>query len=277
MKKLLILVLLLIFTLVLVGCVVGGKESPAENLTKDSGSGPATEIVVSAAASLKDVLGEVEEIYGKKKPEVKLVFNLGSSGSLQQQIEQGSPVDMFISAGKKQMDDLEEKNMIDGKTRINLVGNELVLVVGKDNGRIKDFQDLTWAGVKYIGIGNPETVPAGKYAQEALTSMNLWVFLEPKLVRAKDVRQVLSYVETGNAEAGLVYRSDALKSAKVNIAAVAPEESHKPIVYPAAVIAGSENKGAAEEFLKFLQGDEVQRVLVNHGFKELKRPLFYIR
>ncbi|MDA8235500.1 MAG: molybdate ABC transporter substrate-binding protein [Clostridia bacterium] len=268
MKKVLPLVFIILFTLFFAGCSRGGEETP---VSKDNSSGPAPEIVISAAASLKDVLEEVQELYKVKKPEVKLVFNFGSSGTLQRQIEQGSPVDLFISAGIKQMDELEEKNLIIAKSRSNLIANELVLVASKDNSELKDFRNLTLAGVKNIGIGNPETVPAGKYAQEALESMSLWAVLEPKLVRAKDVRQVLSYVETGNADAGLVYRSDALKSEKVKIVAAAPEESHRPILYPIAVIASSKNSAVAEEFLQFLKGDEVLRLLVNQGFKKLKK------
>ncbi len=116
-----------------------------------------------------------------------------------------------------------------------------------------------------------ETVPAGKYAQETLTSLKLWGTLQPKLVLAKDVRQVLTYVETGNVEAGLVYKSDIISSDKIRIAAVAPDDSHKTIVYPAAVVSGAKNKTAAEEFLRFLSKDETLERFVKYGFKIPKK------
>lgn len=165
------------------------------------------------------------------------------------------------------MDELENKNLIDKETRIDLVGNDLVLVVYKDNKNINGFQDLTRPETGKISIGTPETVPAGKYAQDTLKFLKLWDVLTPKLVFAKDVRQVLSYVETGNVEAGLVYRSDVKTSAMLKIVAVAPPNSHKPIVYPAAVVQSSNNKEAAKEFLNFLKNNDALEIFTKHGFK----------
>lgn len=227
--------------------------------------------MISAAASLKDAMGEVETAYESKKPEVNLILNFGSSGTLQQQIEQGAPVDVFFSASSKQMDALEEKQLIKKETRKDILGNELVLITGKENNTITSFEDLNKQEVKHIGIGNPESVPAGKYAKEALTSMKLYDGLKAKYVEAKDVRQVLSYVETGNAEAGLVYKSDTVVSDKVKIIAVASEDSHKPIVYPATVISSTKQDAAAEEFAKFLQTDEAIQIFLKYGFTELKK------
>lgn len=229
-----------------------------------------TEIMVSAAASLKDVLTEIIPQYEEKHPGTKLVLNFGSSGTLQQQIEQGAPVDLFISAGKSQMDSLEEKQLLLKGSRVNILGNELVLIVGKDNNTVKSFEDLGKLEIKHIGIGEPESVPAGKYSQEALTFMKLWDSLTPKLVHGKDVKQVLTYVETGNAEAGLVYRSDASFSDKVKVAVAAPAASHKPIVYPAAVIGNAKNAAAAEEFLEFMQTEDAQQMFIKYGFTKLK-------
>jgi len=270
MKKLPAVVLALFIGVVITGCAQSSKNAPKE-IAKENGTPQATAIIVSAAASLKDALGEIQKMYAEQKPGIKVIYNFGSSGTLQQQIEQGAPVDLFISAGRNQMDELERKNLIIKETRANLLGNDLVLVTGKENNTIKGFRELVKPEVKNIGIGNPETVPAGKYAQEALTFMKLWDPVMPKLVRAKDVRQVLAYVETGNAEAGLVYRSDALNSDKVKITAVAPAGSHKPIVYPAAVIKTAKNGAAAQEFLRFLQRREAMGVFVKSGFKSLDR------
>lgn len=258
---------------VLTGCTGTNKDNQSASQSGESGknqSAQVTEITVSAAASLKDALGEIQKLYAAKKPEVKVTISFGSSGELQQQIEQGSPVDLFFSAGKKQMDNLEKENLIIRESRSDILSNDMVLIVGKDNNTVKSFRDLSKPSVKNIGIGTPESVPAGKYAKETLTSMKLWDTLKPKLVPAKDVRQVLAYVETGNAEAGLVYGSDALISDKVKIAAVAPADSHKPIVYPAAIVAATKNRAAAEDFLNFLHSKEATGVFLKYGFQILK-------
>ena len=267
MKKVsLLLVFSFLLTLLLVGCSSGNatqsSKTPAE---------PPKEIIISAAASMRDSLTELQKDYAQKKPGVKLTFNFGASGTLQQQIEQGAPADLFLSAGKTQMDALDQKNLIVKDSKVDLVGNELVLVVGKDNSTVTSLEDLAKSSVVKISIGTPESVPAGKYAQEALTNLKLWDSLQPKFVLAKDVTQVLNYVETGNVDAGLVYKSDAQGSTKVKVATVVPASSHKAIVYPAAVISATKNKQIAEDFLKYLQSSEAQQVFVKYGFKTLAK------
>lgn len=262
MKRLFTVFLMFLSFLMMPGLLAGcarGKQEP----------GIPAEITVSAAASLKDALTAIQGLYESKKPGSKLVLNFGSSGTLQQQIEHGAPVDLFISAGKSQMDALAAERLLVQGSRVNILGNELVLIVGKDNNSIKSFTDLNKPEVKYIGIGQPDSVPAGKYAKETLTALNLWDGLQSKLVEAKDVRQVLTYVENGDAEAGLVYKSDTMVSDRVKIAAVAPANLHKPIVYPAAVIKASKNAASAQELLKFLKSKEAQQVFLKYGFAEL--------
>ncbi|MDR3586326.1 MAG: molybdate ABC transporter substrate-binding protein [Desulfosporosinus sp.] len=251
----------------LVGCGAGTTTQPPANVTQAK----PTEIMVSAAASLQNSLTELKTEYAKKKPDVKLTFSFGASGTLQQQIEQGAPVDLFISAGKSQMDALDQKNLLVKDSRIDLLGNDLVLITGKDNSKATSLDDLSKSSVAQISIGTPKSVPAGQYAQDALTSLKLWDSLQPKLVMAKDVTSVLTYVETGNADAGFVYRSDAQGSTKVKVVAVVPDSSHKPIVYPAAVIAATKNKQVTEDFLKYLQSAEAQQVFVKDGFKTLAK------
>jgi len=262
---------LLMFSFLLIlslaGCGSGGTNQPATNAAKVE----PTEIMVSAAASMKDALTDLQKTYAEKTPEVKLTFIFGGSGTLQQQIEQGAPADLFISAGKTQMDALEQKNLLVKESKIDLVGNELVLVTGKDNSKVTSLEDLAKSDVTQISIGTPESVPAGKYAQESLTNLKLWDVLKPKLVLAKDVTQVLNYVETGNVEAGLVYQSDAQGSTKVKVVTVVPASTHKSITYPAAVIAATKNKQASEDFLKYLQSPEAQQVFVKYGFKTLAK------
>lgn len=256
-------VLILILSLTLFGC---GTTGNADEPLKSNEQVQSQEIVVSAASSLKNSLTELEKMYSRENPGIKLTFNFGGSGTLQKQIEQGAPVDLFISAGKSQVDALDQKNLLLKDSIIDLVGNDLVLVVGKDNTDVKSLQDLTRPSVKEISMGTPETVPAGKYAQESLEKLHLWDTIQSKLILAKDVTQVLYYVETGNVEAGLVYQSDALGSTKVKIAMKVPADSHKAIVYPAGVVAATKNQQVAEDFLKYLQSPEAQQVFVRYGF-----------
>jgi molybdate transport system substrate-binding protein len=230
---------------------------------------PATiELNVSAAVSLKDALGEIQQNYAKKNPNVKLFFNLGASGNLQKQIEQGAPADIFISAASKQMDELEAEGLVTKSTRKNLVENKLVLIVQKDSTIVLNkFDEIVQDSVKQLAIGEPETVPAGQYAREVLTKLGIWDEVKGKAVLAKDVRTVLAYVETGNAEVGVVYRTDAASSDKVKIVAVAPEGSHKPIVYPAAVLTSSKQPQAAADFLDYLFDPASKAVFEKYGFE----------
>ena len=154
-------------------------------------SSKSVELNISAAASLQDAAKELQNLYNQEHPDVKILYNFGASGTLQHQIEEGAPTDLFISAGKKQMDALEEQNMLLENSRVNLLTNELVLITGKDS-QLTGFEGLTEDTIQKISIGVPETVPAGNYAKEALTNLGLWDTLQPKLVLAKDVRQVLT-------------------------------------------------------------------------------------
>ncbi|SFH10341.1 molybdate transport system substrate-binding protein [Desulfotomaculum arcticum] len=231
---------------------------------------PGTEVeqvklTISAAASLQDAAAELKDIYQEEHSGVDITYNFASSGTLQKQIEEGAPADLFISAGKKQMDALADKGLIIESSRVTLLSNELVLIAGQDSG-LTGFDDLTGDGVKQISIGTPETVPAGSYAKEALINLKLWDQIQPKLVPAKDVRQVLQYVETGNVDAGMVYRSDAMAGQKIKVIASAPEDSHKPIEYPMAVIKSTKHQKETEDFAAFLQSDEAAKVFDNYGF-----------
>lgn len=251
----------LVAVLVLTAGCGGARQAPPP-----AAAGP-VELNISAAVSLKDALTEIQANYQKKSPNVKLVFNLGASGSLQKQIEQGAPADIFISAAPKQMDELEAKNMVNKATRKNLVENKLVLIVSeKSTLGLAKFEDLSKASVQKLSVGEPAVVPAGQYAQQVLQKMGIWDQLKDKTVYAKDVRTVLTYVETGNVEAGIVYKTDAAASNKVKIAATAPEGSHQSIIYPAAVLTGSKQQKAAEEFLAYMAGPEGKTVFEKYGF-----------
>ncbi len=265
-KKWLIVGLMMAFLAVtLVGCSSQDADIPGNE--GQQSAEPVT-LLVSAAASLTDAMADIEKAYQEEHSNVSFDFNLGSSGSLQQQIEQGAPADVFISAAKGKMDPLEEKDLIVKETRKDVVKNTLVLVVGKDNDTIKSFEDLEKARV--IAMGEPDSVPAGKYASETLTNLNLLDKLKDKMVYAKDVRQVLAYVESGDAEAGLVYQTDANISDKVKVAAVADGSLHSPLVYPVAVIKDSENQEEAKAFVDFLSSEKAAVIFEKHGFTMVK-------
>lgn len=259
----LVLIGILAACLVVAGC--GGGAQPAA--PKAAEAPKTVELTISAAVSLKDALAEIQTNYQKKNPQVKLLFNLGASGSLQKQIEQGAPADIFISAAPKQMDELSAKNLINTATRKNLVENKLVLIVPQNaTSKPSKFEELADPAMQKISIGEPTVVPAGQYAQQVLRKLGIWDKINDKLVLAKDVRTVLTYVETGNVDAGIVYKTDAASSKKVKIAAIAPEGTHAPIIYPAALLAASKQQEAAKAFLAYLSGPEGKPVFEKYGF-----------
>jgi molybdenum ABC transporter, periplasmic molybdate-binding protein len=270
MKKIWLPVLCLLLIFSLNGCGTASKTANNSNDSSDNVTQVATkELMILAAASLTESLTEIQKDCAQKKPSIKLTLSFAGSGTLQKQIEQGAPADLFISAGRTQMDALEQKDLLLKESRVDLLGNDLVLIVGKDNKTITSVQDLTKSEVGEIVVCDPESAPAGRYAKESLTNNKLWDALESKRVLAKDVTQVLNYVETGNTDAGFLYRSDAQGSTKVKVVAVLPASSHSPIVYPAAVIAATKNKQEAEDFLKYLQSSETQQIFVKYGFQTL--------
>lgn len=232
-------------------------------------AGQKTELIVSAAASLTDCMGELSALYKASNPDVTLTFNFGSSGALQQQIEQGAPADVFISAGKKQMSALQEKALMDDATVQDILQNRVVLIVPKGGTALADFNALTADAITQIGVGEPESVPVGQYTQEVFTSLGLTEQLTTKLVYAKDVREVLAWVESGNVQAGIVYETDANISDKVTICCAAPQDSHKPIVYPMGVVKDSKNAEAARAFTAFLATPEAAVVLESYGFTSI--------
>ncbi|OYD97897.1 molybdate ABC transporter substrate-binding protein [Nostoc sp. 'Peltigera membranacea cyanobiont' 210A] len=225
-----------------------------------------TSILVSAAASLKEALEEIKPLYQQSKSNINISYNFGASGALQQQIEQGAPADIFISAGKKQVDALEQKGLLLPGSRTNLANNRLVLIVAQDVVGINSFYNLTDSKIKKIAIGEPRSVPAGQYGEQVLKKLKLYDRLKSKFVFANNVRQVLAAVESGNAEAGLVYATDAKISNKVKVVVAADDKFHSPIVYPVAIIKSSKNPSAAKEFVQFLSGSEVKTVLRKYGF-----------
>lgn len=225
-----------------------------------------TTLLVSAAASLKETLEEIKTNYQQSKPGVTINYNFGASGALLQQIQQGAPADIFISAAKKQVDTLDQAGQLVKGTRSNLARNRLVLIVPRDVKNVTSFFNLTRDDIKKIAIGEPRSVPAGQYAEQVLKQLRIYDKIKPKFVFANNVRQVLAAVESGNADAGLVYRTDAAISNKVKTVVAASETYHAPIIYPVAVLRQSKNQQAAREFVQYLSGDQAQAVLRKYGF-----------
>ena len=230
-------------------------------------SGPTGGITVSAAASLKDAFNEIGVLY-KTKTGTRVNFNFAASGVLQRQIETGAPIDIFASARENQMNDLATEGLIDEDSRRNFAGNELVLVVPRDSkASLTRFNDLTRSEFAKIAIGNPKTVPAGQYTEQVFDKLGLKDAVQPKLVFAEDVRQVLDWVERGDADAGMVYATDArIAGEKIRIVATASGDSHTPILYPVAVVKNSRQKQAAQQFIEVVMSAEGQAILQKYGF-----------
>ena len=222
---------------------------------------------VSAAASLTDVMEKINSLYTQKNPNVTITPNFASSGTLQQQIQNGAPVDIFISAGETQMDSLQKDQLILNDTRKDLLHNKIVLVVPSDSKiGLSDFNGLLSGNVTKVAIGDPKSVPAGKYAQQAFDQLGLTSQIQAKLILCTDVRQVLTYVENGDVDAGIVYSTDALISDKVKVVADGPAEVNASIAYPVAIIEASKSTDAAREYEDFLFSKEAKTIFEEYGF-----------
>ncbi|MEA5506780.1 molybdate ABC transporter substrate-binding protein [Halotia wernerae UHCC 0503] len=251
--------------LAVVSCNQLTSTNPANQTTQSQ----ATELTVSAGASMQDAMKAVGQAYQQEHPNTKITYNFGSSGTLAQQIQQGAPADIFISANEKFMDELDKKDLLLPGTRKDLLKNDVVLIVPNKGNvpNISNFQQLTSSNIKRFSIGDPESVPAGRYAKEVLTNAKIYDQLKSKTIFAKDVRQVLSYVELGNVDAGIVYATDAKISNKVKVVATAPKNTHKPIVYPVGAIKRTQNPEAAKEFIQFLSSDRATDTFKKYGFQ----------
>ena len=270
-KKFSILTLALCLMLGAVGCSNNSSSSSSSNASSAaSSSGDSSEKVelnISAAASLQEAMVELEKEFKNINPDVKLTVNLGSSGSLMQQIQEGAPCDLFISAGAKQMDALVEYGTVEKDAVKTLLTNDLVLVAAKGE-KVDSLDALKTDDVEKIAIGDPESVPAGKYAKEVLDNTKLYDNVKDKLVLAKDVKEVLSWVQKGSADAGFVYLSDTVGAKGIKVALTTDEDTHSTISYPIAVLKASEKQDKAKAFEDFLLSDDGQTILEKYGFKK---------
>lgn len=259
MRKYLQLLIMAIVLVLVVGC--------SESGTKGS-NGEKIELMVSAAASLTDALTDLKDTYEAKHENVSITFNFGSSGKLATQIEQGAPSDIFLSASAKDMDKIASLGLIDESTRVDFTNNALVLIASDDSAlQITSFDQIDPSAFNHIAVGEPESVPVGRYTKEVFEHLGIWESLQSKMVMGSDVRQVLTHVEMGNADLGVVYSSDASISAKVKVLAESEPAWHTPIVYPGAVVIETKHAKASQVFLDYLTSDEGKKILEEYGFK----------
>lgn len=226
----------------------------------------AAEITVSAAASLTDAFKEIAQSYEAAHPGSKVLLNFAASGALLQQMAKGAPVDVFASADQETMDTAVKQKLVAPNERVNFVRNTLVLVVPADSTlNLKRLDDLRQEKVTRLAVGNPASVPAGRYTQDALVAAKLWAPLGPKMIMTQNVRQALDYVARGETEAGFVYGSDAVAfKGKVKVTMEVPLST--PISYPIAATAGAKDLAEARRFIAWVRAPAAQAVLARYGF-----------
>ncbi|MEM6452968.1 MAG: molybdate ABC transporter substrate-binding protein [Cyanobacteria bacterium P01_D01_bin.105] len=244
---------------------------PSSELSPDAAT--TTTITVSAAASLQDVLEAIAPSFSAAYPNIVVEYNFGASGALQQQIQQGAPADVFFSAASQQMDALAEKEMILSGSRQNIIANGLVLIAPTTTNltitnltQLSNSNTLKSANIKRFAVGEFRSVPAGQYAEQVLKNLNILDSLQSKFVFGNNVRTVLSAVESGNADLGMVYTTDAALSKRVTVIAAAPSSSHAAIDYPAAIVRGTNAPKAAQTFINFLTTEATQQIFEDFGF-----------
>lgn len=245
----------------LMGC---GRSKTVKEPAKE------TTITVAAAASLKNCMdAKLIPMFQTKYPNIKVKTTYDSSGKLQTQIEEGAPVDVFMSAAMKQMTALDGKSLIIKDSIVKLLENKIVLIVPAKNSKgISAFTDIIKADK--IAIGDPASVPAGQYAKEALTNLKIWDKVSAKASLGTNVTEVLNWVAEGSADAGVVYATDAASNDKVKVVAEAPAGSVSKVIYPVGIVKATKNEDAAKSFVDFLKSDEAIKVFESYGFTASK-------
>jgi molybdate transport system substrate-binding protein len=243
-------------------CLIAGPSSAAES----------HDMVVSAAVSLRNAFTDIGKAYEERHKDMKITFNFGASGDLVAQIKGGAPVDVFASAAQKDMDALDQDGLIIKDSRSNFVSNAVVLIRPiSAKGIVDSFEALKKPDVKKIAMGNPRSVPAGRYADEVFHSLKLSDAIKNRIIFAENVRQVLDYVARNEVDAGVVYATDAkTRPQEVTVIAAAPKGSHKPILYPIGVVKDTRNEKAARSFISFVRSKEGMKILEGYGFKAVQ-------
>ena len=225
----------------------------------------AAEMTVSAAASLTNAFTEIKSMFEKKHAGLQVNVNYAASNPLLKQIQEGAPVDVFASADQATMDKAVAAKVVEPATRKNFALNDLVLIVPAGSKKPAKLEDLK--ALKRIAIGNPESVPVGRYTKDSLTNAKLWEAVQPQLIMGNSVRQVLDYVARGEVDAGFVYRTDAKQLAdKVDVVMIV--EGHDPVSYPIAVVNTGKDAKMGQEFINFVISPEGQAVLAKYGFSK---------
>ncbi|MGI6686230.1 MAG: molybdate ABC transporter substrate-binding protein [Bacillota bacterium] len=255
-----------LLSMILVGCAK--TEAPADSGSdREESTAEQVELMISAAASLTNVAEDLTDLYAEVAPNVKLTFTFGSSGALQTQIEEGAPADVFFSAALKQMKALEDGGYVLDGTKKDLLINEVVLITPKGNpAKVESFEDAATDKVKTIALGDPASVPVGQYSEEVFNHLGILDKVTPKANYGTDVVQVLTWVESGEVDCGIVYATDAAASDKIDVISSAPEGSHKIVTYPVAVVKSSKKSEEAKEFVDFLSSDQARAAFESYGF-----------
>ena len=247
------------------------KEKEVKEQTKAEQS--ESDLIVFAAASMTESLNELKDVFEKDNPDIKLSFNFDSSGTLKTQIEEGADCDVFISAAKKQMDELEgldegKESLIDSESRFDLLENEVTLAVKEDSDKdISSFEDLNTDKVSSIALGNSD-VPVGQYSEELLNNLGIWNDIQAKITFGSNVKEVTSWISEGVVDCGLIYSTDANTAGLKIVDRADSSKFEDRIIYPAALIKNSKNKDAGKKYLEFLNSDKAQEIFGKYGFKK---------
>lgn len=262
-KKLIYSLLVVSLGTLTIGCTT--TKEPAKKEEKP------VSITISAASSLKNVLTDAKTEFEKQNKNVKININFGASGALRKQIEEGAPVDIFVSADSSNVAALKDKKLVDEDSVKTITSNKIVLIGSKDsNIKIKDLSELPNLTFKNIAIATPETAPAGFYSKESLNYYKVFDKIKSKIVYGKDVQTALSYVESGNAELGMVFYSDAKSSKNSKVLLEVPSNTHSKISYDCGIISTSKEKDTCKKIISFFTSDKGQSILEKYGFSPIK-------
>ncbi len=251
------------------GCRPNVPEIEAISTAPDGDATPVA-LLIGAAVSLQAAMEDIQPGFEAEHPNITLEYTFASSGQLQQQIEQGAPIDVFLSAGISQMDALEREDRLLPDTRQDLLSNQLVLIVPSlSTLGLTNFNDLTQTGVQQISVGDFGSVPAGQYAAQVFSNLGILDDIEDKLIFANTVREVLAAVASNNVDAGVLFATDAATSDQVTVVAAATTTWHDPIIYPLAVVNDTTHPTAALTFVDYLTSDAARAVFTDRGFMVL--------
>lgn len=242
-------------------------ETPETEPVKEEEPTLEGELIISAAASLTDAAEEIKTVFASKYPDVTITYNFGGSGSLATQIQEGAPADIFMSASQKDMNTVDDLGLLLEDTRFDFAGNAIVLVTEKSNDITLDkLEDIATLDIEHIAMGDPESVPAGRYGKAAFEAVGVWEQIKDKFVFVSDVRQALQQAETGNADLAIAFSTDAKLTETVKEVIKIDSSLHDAIIYPAAVVKDSQNPEAAKAYLDFVKNGEGKDILASYGF-----------